>query len=319
MASVRPIDPPSGGRELVVGLVNNMAPAAMKAAEAGFRAALARSPRGWTLRLRVFSATPAGEQEDLSALWGARLDGLIVTGTEPKSRLMAAEPGWPLLSRLVDWAAENTISTIWSCMAAHAAVYRLDGLERCRLPEKLSGLFECRKAGAHPLLAGAPARWLVPHSRHNGLDPAALAELGYQILSEGPQTGPDLFARRVEDSLFVMAQGHLEYGPESLPKEYRRDIRRFLAGESDIYPAIPAGCFDEAQAAAFEALKQRAMTHRGPDLLSDVDAAFGQTPSFPWQGQAVRFHGNWLSLLANARTRRARLTLRRPADWHAIS
>jgi homoserine O-succinyltransferase len=317
MASVRPPDPAS--RDLVIGLVNNMAPAAMKAAEAGFRAALGHPPRGWNMRLRVFSATPVGEQEDLPALWNTRLDGLIVTGTEPKSAIMAAEPGWPLLSQLVDWAAENTRSTLWSCMAAHAAVYRVDGLERCRLPQKLSGLFACRKAGTDPLLAGAPARWLVPHSRHNSLDGAALRELGYQILSEGAETGPDLFTRRVDDSLFVMAQGHLEYGPASLPREYRRDIRRFLARETDLYPAIPIGCFTPSQCAVFEALREKAEADRDAVTPPELDAAFAITPAFPWRAQAMRFHGRWLSLIADAKARDLRRAARQRAVWHAAS
>ena len=44
------------------------------------------------------------------------------------------------------------ISTVWSCLAAHAAVLHLDGIERAPLPEKRIGVFDCdrlARASAH--------------------------------------------------------------------------------------------------------------------------------------------------------------------------
>ena len=63
-------------------------------------------------------------------MWDTRLDGLIVTGTEPKSKNLDDEPYWAALPQVIDWAREHTHSTIWSCLAAHAAVLHTDGIER---------------------------------------------------------------------------------------------------------------------------------------------------------------------------------------------
>src|SRR5207237_8671293 len=66
----------------------------------------------------------------IDALWSSRLDGLIVTGTEPQAPNLQDEPYWDSLTRLVDWAEQHTHSTVWSCLAAPAAVAYLDGSER---------------------------------------------------------------------------------------------------------------------------------------------------------------------------------------------
>jgi len=42
--------------------------------------------------------------------------------------------------------------------------------------------------------------------------------------------------------LFVLCQGHPEYGTLSLLREYRRDVRRFLFGRGSVpYPRLPEG------------------------------------------------------------------------------
>ena len=55
-----------------------------------------------------------------------QLDGLIVTGNEPKSKSLKDEPYWPALSQVIDWVRVHTYSTICSCRAAHAAVFASD-------------------------------------------------------------------------------------------------------------------------------------------------------------------------------------------------
>lgn len=48
------------------------------------------------------------------------------------------------------------------------------------------------------------------------------------------------------DALFVLCQGHLEYGTLSLLSEYRRDVRRFLFGRgAHSYPSVPEGYLTE--------------------------------------------------------------------------
>jgi homoserine O-succinyltransferase len=317
----------SDDSDLVIGLVNNMPLAAVRTTDAQFRALLAKASQGWNLRLRFFVVPgfpgqpddrffPGRHYEDLNALWGSRLDGLIVTGTEPRADSMEDEPYWPWLARLVDWAGDNTISTVWSCFAAHAAVYRLDGLNRLSLPGKLSGVFECTKLVEHTLLSESPSRWVVPHSRQNSLDEAALRDKDYITLSRAPDVGADLFIKQVRESLFVMVQGHPEYGSDSLLLEYRRDIRRYLAGQRDLYPEMPEGYFDPHAMAAFAEL--RALLCRQPNIedLPLVDAVIRTvTPPHDWDAHAVRLYSGWLSYLMSRKTERATVPV---SDAHPV-
>ena len=116
----------------------------------------------------------ADRYRDVAELWDARVDGLIVTGTEPRMKNLKDEPYWAALSQVIDWARDHTASTIWSCLAAHAAVLHLDGVERRPLADKLSGVFDCEPAAAHPMTRDAKSGLRVPHSRYNDLPEAAL-------------------------------------------------------------------------------------------------------------------------------------------------
>lgn len=318
--AVLPIDPdPSGllrrrrGGPIAVGLVNNMPDAALKSTERQFRELLTEAAGTRTVTLRVFSFPGLGRSEagcqhvrdhheDVAALWNAELDGLIVTGTEPRARDLADEPYWPSLARLIDWAAEHTIATVWSCLAAHAAVYRLDGIARRSRGAKLSGVFECIKTANHPLVGYGPAHWCTPHSRYNELAEEELAARGYRILARSPAAGADIFVKR-QKSLFLFLQGHPEYDAGALAREYRRDVGRFLAGERDRYPELPSGYFAGGVANALLAFRERALRERDAALLADFPTpGGGQSPFAPWRGAAIRLFSNWLSYLGQAKS-----------------
>jgi homoserine O-succinyltransferase len=176
------------------------------------------------------------------------------------------------------------------------------------------------KVAEHVLLSDAPSRWLVPHSRQNSLDETALRERDYVTLSRAPDVGPDIFYKQVRDSLFLMLQGHPEYGSDSLMLEYRRDIRRFLAGQRDLYPEIPEGYF---QADAMAALVElRALLCQEPNIedMPLVDATLRNvTPVNGWNADAVRLYSGWLSYLLSQKTRRAAIAASTMNDAHATS
>jgi homoserine O-succinyltransferase len=306
------MSPHDEGDSIVIGLVNNMPDGALKTTERQFRELLCAAAGDIPWRLRIFSLPEAlrGEAsrayitenyEKFSNLWTSRLDGLIVTGTEPRTAVLTEEPYWHSLAKLVDWAQENTSSTVWSCLAAHAAVYHLDGIGRQKFPEKLSGVFDCVRSGDHRILAAAPETWRIPHSRSNDLPAQALTAAGYQILSTSPVAGADMFIRQ-DKSLFVFLQGHPEYDPDSLLREYHRDVSRFLRREREAYPQMPSGYFDATAANALVAFREHALRERHIDLLADFPAVDVQGQSArPWRPQALRLYANWLALLAQRR------------------
>jgi homoserine O-succinyltransferase len=298
-------------RPLTVGLVNSMPGEARRHTERQFRAILAAAAGEASVELRLFSlgaAVLGGEEaagyDDTAMLEAAGLDGLIVTGMPPRAAALADEPYWGKFRDVVDLAVDRAIPTVWSCLAAHAAVLRLDGVERRRLPEKLSGLFACERTEAeHPILAGLPRRWLVPQSRHNDLPEADLRAAGYRVLARSAEAGADLFVKEA-GAPFLFCQGHPEYDAGALAREYRRDVRQFLAGERDDYPAMPRHYFTPEAAAALEAFRARAERARTPRTLADFPAE--AAPPHSWHGLTVGLYGNWLAQVAARPARRGR-------------
>lgn len=306
-------DGPRAPARLDIGLVNNMPDAALKATEGQFARLLAAASGARDVRLRLFSlreiprgaaaqAHLAGRYGDLRDLEAARLDGLIVTGAEPVAPSLSDEPYWSALTRVVDWAEHNTASTVWSCLAAHAAVLHLDGIQRRRLPEKRFGLFDCVQVAADGLLQGAPSGMRVPHSRWNDLAEGDLRAHGYRIASRSLEAGIDTFTKQWA-SLFVFLQGHPEYDPDTLYREYRRDAHRFLRGERDGLPDLPVHYFDPRTERAARAFEARAADER--DL--SAWAAFPRdwrvrAPAVAlWRASSERLYSNWIELVAEAR------------------
>ncbi len=290
---------------IVIGFVNNMPDAAIRTTERQFRAVLSATSLGRRVSIRPFFLPEIARAdvalsylrqhyEPINALWTSQLDGLIVTGTDPRATALTQEPYWANLQKLVDWAEDHTASTVWSCLAAHAAVLHMDGIERHAPGGKLSGIFACRKIADHRILAGVRSHWRVPHSRYNGLPEAWLRSAGYVVLSTSVQAGVDLFVKQ-RRSLFVFLQGHPEYDPEALLREHRRDVIRFLSGEKDQYPESPVDYFDNDTKTALAAFRQRAFQHRGIDLLADLPTQ--KMLPHSWHKPATRIFANWLDYL----------------------
>jgi homoserine O-succinyltransferase len=241
------------------------------------------------------------------------IDALIVTGCEPVRSNLSDEPYWPSLVQLIEWAKHHTISTVWSCLAAHAAVRHLDGIARRRLPTKLSGVYEFDRVGDHPLLRGIREPIHVPHSRLNGLASSDLVQAGYQLLTHSAVAGVDAFVKN-DTSLFVFLQGHPEYDPDSLYREYRRDMTRFLAGQQETCPALPSGYFGRCASAALSAFAEKARAQRAPAFMEQFPAiADHPRTRNDWQVSATRLFANWLAYIADAKTQQAR-----GADEHMI-
>lgn len=305
----RATSPGDHSGRIVIGLVNNMPDQALASTDRQFGELLSKAAGDLPILLRTFSIgsiprSDAGRHyvrdryEPVENLWGAGLDGLIVTGTEPRAADLTDEPYWPTLARLVDWAVEHAVPSIWSCLAAHAAVHRLDGIRRVTRTVKLSGVFECVRMADHPLVSGGPGCWHTPHSRYNDLPEKELTARGYQILVRSPVAGADLFVKQFSVPVLLM-QGHPEYEADVLLREYRRDISRFLAGISADYPEMPCSYFGATATAALKAFREKALRRREKTLIAEFPMALAQQDVLgSWQSAASRLYANWLAYLA---------------------
>ena len=301
-----------GGRghaTVQVGLVNNMPDAAMRATELQFARILKDAAGVLDVRLRLFSlaGVPRGEQararmegfyDDAAFLQATGIDALIVTGAEPKSGDLRDEPYWPELAHLIDWAETHTVSTLFSCLAAHAAVLHLDGVPRRPLPRKLSGVFSRARVEDDPLFFNMGLESAVPHSRRNDIAESDLAAKGYRVLARLADGQADIFTRELPGhSRFVFLQGHPEYDPPILGREYLRDMGRFLRGEAETAPTPQENYFDRAT--------ENRLAAAGRDLDALTEIVHGALPRAHWRDATVRFFTNWLNLVAAAKARRA--------------
>ena len=294
---------------LTIGLLNNMPDAALCATERQFDDLLDEAADGVRVQLRLFAlpdvrrgheghALMAGRYERAAALAGGNLDGLIITGMEPQAADLRDEAYWPSLARVIDWTEAAGLPTVWSCLAAHAAVLRLSNVHRRPLPAKLSGVFASEAVSDDPLVADVPTPMLTPHSRLNGLAEADLELRGYQVLTRSAAAGVDAFVRR-EGGVALFLQGHPEYDADTLGREYLRDVGRFLKGHRPQHPRPPTGYFDAASEAALGELAAAAQSVQSPDRLTLYAAVLQRAkPPQTWRDSAVGLYRNWLTEIA---------------------
>lgn len=293
--------------ELTIGLINNMPDSALKATERQFGRLLSGAARNARIKFHCFSLpsvnrSPAARAHiemayrNVAELARLNMDGLIVTGAEPNGCALPQEGLWRELTEIIDWARTNTRSTIWSCLAAHAAVLHLDGIERHPLQSKCSGIYASAKTEEDWLTRGMRAPLKIPHSRLNEVRETDLVKAGYQILTRSDVAGVDIFTKQFK-SRFIFFQGHPEYDALSLQREYMRDLARYLSGERDHYPAIPANYFDAPTEARLREFEQRARIGREPTLAAELPGLTLRTDIAAGVVAQVTFR-NWIRFLA---------------------
>jgi len=309
-----PVDTCAASAENVrIAFVNNMPDSALEDTEMQFFELLEAASGDIPVRLKLhsLSGVPRGErgQQHLSGFYfgtddllNDRFDGAIMTGTEPRQPDLRNEPYWSALGNVLDWAEINTASTILSCLAAHAGVLHSDGIPRHPLGDKQFGVFDFAKAGKHQLTAGTGERVRFPHSRWNEVRAEALTASGYQVLTQGAEGVVDSFVKMKKQSLFVHFQGHPEYGAQTLLKEYRRDIKRFLRKERETYPSMPKGYFDLVATELLNNFRGAVLSDRREERMEAFpEAAVAGGLQNNWRSSAEAIYKNWLQYVVSKR------------------
>jgi homoserine O-succinyltransferase/O-acetyltransferase len=296
---------------LTIALVNNMPDSAVEDTESQFFSLLeaAAGSRPVHIYLCHLPEVPRGHQaqdhlqkfyKPFDQVVGRRFDGAIITGTEPKQHNLRDEPYWNALTSVFDWAELNTTSTVMSCLAAHASVLHSDGIDRNALPDKQFGVFEFQRTGKHEIVNGLPDIVRFPHSRWNEALPDSLISHGYELLDRSDFAGVNLFVKQKLASLFVYFQGHPEYSTQTLLKEYRRDVRRFLRQERSVYPSLPHSYFDAAAASLLADFQRRAELNPAEETMSVFpESCIASKIENSWSAYANTIYRNWLELLAS--------------------
>jgi homoserine O-succinyltransferase/O-acetyltransferase len=289
-----------------LGLINNMPDLALEQTERQILKLLDAAASELVVRLKLFALpdVPRGglgknhlvrlHYRYADDLLNRGLDGVIITGAEPRAADLTLEPYWKTLTQVFDWAQHNTISTIMSCLAVHAAVLHFDGIDRHPLKQKRFGVFNFEKTSENLLLKSLPSRWQTPHSRWNDIREDHLTSCGYEILGTAQNEGVDIFLKS-KTSLFVFFQGHPEYEAWTLLGEYRRDIARFLNSEQETYPEMPLGYFDRETTLTLDAFRALALDNRRNEMMANFPAErlIGRLAD-TWRSAAVITYSNWL-------------------------
>ncbi len=299
-----------------IGLINNMPDSSLVSTERQLFDLLSAAAGKVVVRLHLYSMETAPRSDwgrdytrrfylGVKDLLNEDLDGVIVTGAEPKAASLTEEPYWRSFGQIIDWAKENTVSSIFSCLAVHGAVLHLDGVERRSLRSKCIGVFAQTKTADHALMQDVPLSLRIPHSRWNEVDEHALLQCGHTILTKSAEAGVDTFLKNHAKSLFVYFQGHPEYEAHSLLGEYRREIGRFLRRECEIYPTAPKGYFNKHAEESLIAFESKAVLDRRPELLTRFPAdELARHLRNSWHLSAKRIYRNWLQYLSTHKARR---------------
>jgi homoserine O-succinyltransferase/O-acetyltransferase len=305
----------SRSSRITIGLINNMPDSALVGTERQFLRLLTEAATGHDIAIRLGSlpevqrgdvarARIAENYWSLADLISGELDALIVTGSEPRAPVLEDEPYWGAMTQLLKWADAALVSSVWSCLAAHMAVRTLDGIQRRPLPNKMSGVYDFHVRHSDSVVRSTSGRIRTPHSRWNGLRGEDLVARGYRVLTTSDDGQVDTFIRDGR-SLLVFCQGHPEYLEDTLLREYRRDVQRFLSRERPGFPRLPDGYLSEegqALAAEFER-----------SVLADpVETGAARFPfdrlarevRRDWFEDAAALYRNWLNEIANRRGRR---------------
>jgi len=297
-------------RELHIGFLNMMPDAALQATERQFIRLVGGSNPIAQFFVYPFSLpglARAPETMDYIEKYYSKfeelrekgLDALIITGTNPANPQLSGEPFWQPLADVVEWARERVTSTLCSCLATHAVLKHLHGIERQRLPKKRWGVYSHRICEpAHPLLREINTRFDVPHSRYNDISRAQLESHGLRVLVESEEGGVHM-ASSADGFRLVYFQGHPEYDVNSLLKEYKREVFRFVGGEVDEPPPFPDHYFPPAAQKLASEFLERATAARNageplPEMPEhDIETHLDNT----WGDTAKAIVNNWLGLV----------------------
>ncbi len=162
--------------------------------------------------------------KDFEELSKTNWDGLIVTGAPVELLPFEQVDYWNELTDIFRWARTHVTSTLYICWAAQAGLYCHYGIPKYALPEKMFGIFRQYPLQPElPIFRGFDDVFSMPQSRHTEVRREDIERVeGLDIISESPESGVGIVMARGGREFFIT--GHLEYAPDTLDKEYRRDL-----------------------------------------------------------------------------------------------
>ncbi len=163
--------------------------------------------------------------KDFDEIQLERYDGMIITGAPVEQMEFEEVSYWPEVSSIFEWAKTHVTSTMYICWAAQAGMYYHYGVPKHDLSKKMFGIFKhhCSTTDHLPIFRGFDDMFRMPHSRHTEVrreDIEKHPEL--RIIAESNESGVGIVMAREGREFFIT--GHMEYNPDTLDNEYKRDM-----------------------------------------------------------------------------------------------
>ena len=162
--------------------------------------------------------------KDFDILKEQKWDGMIVTGAPVETMPFEDVAYWGEIKAIFDWARTHVTSTLYICWAAQAGLYHFYDIPKYPLQKKMFGIFpQHTLVAALPIFRGFDDVFAMPHSRHTEVRRDDIArDSRLTVIAESEESGVSIVMARNGREFFVT--GHMEYAPDTLDKEYRRDI-----------------------------------------------------------------------------------------------
>lgn len=151
-------------------------------------------------------------------------DGMIVTGAPIELLPFEDVEYWEEIKSIFNWARTHVTSTLYICWAAQAGLYHFYNIPKHTLSEKKFGIFrQYPLIPDLPIFRGFDDSFMMPHSRHTEVRRSDIEkEPALQVIAESAESGVSMIMARGGREFFIT--GHLEYAPDTLDKEYKRDF-----------------------------------------------------------------------------------------------
>ena len=155
-------------------------------------------------------------------------DGLIITGAPVENLEFNEVEYWDELCEIMEWSKTHVHSTLHICWGAQAGLYYHYGIEKRSLSKKLFGVFEHQVLKPNsPLFRGFDDIFYAPNSRYTEVWESDILKVdALEMMAKGEESG--VFAVKSKDSRQFFVLGHPEYDPDTLAREYFRDVDKGL-------------------------------------------------------------------------------------------
>ena len=162
--------------------------------------------------------------KDFDEIKEHKYDGMIITGAPVETYDYEDVGYWNEITKIFDWAKSHVTSTLYICWAAQAGLYHHYGIPKYGLKKKMFGIFEQQCLDPFlPIFRGFDDIFFMPHSRHTEIRKEdILKDKRLTLIAESEESGVSIVMANGGREFFIT--GHLEYAPNTLDQEYKRDL-----------------------------------------------------------------------------------------------